>query len=1002
MIQVVALSLMGHAATLDALQGVETPDISLNGAWHFQLPAPVGFWKEPAVSAGWKAMPVPGDVFREGHLIKEDEPFAYKRKVLIPADYAGQQIRLRFEGAHEYARVWVNATYITEHQGGWTPWECEITAAVTPGEEAWIAVELTDLKKDIAFNGKRLRAIGGLVRSVTLQARPKTMFEFPIVSSPFAENGRDATLTVVGQVASPDPQASASFRLFDPAGQEVNISPARCVLDQAQVTWTALVKSPETWDAEHPRLYRLEITSKAPNQAEAVYSRQIGLRDIGFDDKKNLLINGKVVKLRGANRHLVNPLRGFVPDEEIDRRDAELFKEANMNFVRTSHYPPGIGFAEQCDRSGIYMILESAVLDVGKKNRPSKGMHDDPKYEHLFVNQLREMVLNYGSHPAIILWSTCNESLYGKNMQASYDFVHAQDPTRPVIASYQVVEDPEHKSYDVKSSHYPRWDRDYEVTTMPTIYDEWMHVLGHTAQEWRHDPNSRDYWGRSLDEAWSRLFPANGSVGAAIWNFVDDMTIQTDPTQKSARGATRRMNPETAKLVVTGNPSNITGTARWGIIDEWRRPKPEFWNVKKAYSPARLLKTAVRDADPAAPISLPIHNRYDHTSLDEITLVMSYEGKTVRLPCPSIPPHQKGAIELPAADWKAGTTVDLSFVDAAGRLVDRYVITLGEVADPVAPAVSRTPEVTEEDGKILVQGDAFCFVVNRESGLIQRIEHDAEVMKLTGPLPHIVKLEEYLYEGVNPAIGAGLKTVMPKTVSYDSPLFKAWKKTSIRIEEKDQSVEIHVAGRLDAMEVTYIYILGANGRFDIAYHFDKIPPLVVENKKRDRGGPLNLEVGIKFLASDQFDRSSWDKQAYWSTYPEGHIGRSTGSIALFTTDKPEWAQKPDTPWAQDVWDFYFMGWGVPGGKLLTYEAYAAKQAIRTYTLEDTNASMALTVYGDGKTTTARFGQFSDQTYYLYLLDTLDYHLRWGNYSAEIRPSAQHQGVARLALKKGAE
>ncbi|HAR67583.1 MAG TPA: hypothetical protein DCR55_15440 [Lentisphaeria bacterium] len=61
-------------------------------------------------------------------------------------------------------------------------------------------------------------------------------------------------------------------------------------------------------------------------------------------------------------------------------------------------------------------------------------------------------------------------------------------------------------------------------------------------------------------------------------------------------------------------------------------------------------------------------------------------------------------------------------------------------------------------------------------------------------------------------------------------------------------------------------------------------------------------MGIKFLASDQFDRSSWDKQAYWSTYPEGHIGR-------FTTDKPEWAQKPDATWAQDIWEFYFLGWG---------------------------------------------------------------------------------------------
>ena len=149
-----------YLAGIDRLDGVKNPDISLNGEWHFQLPAREGFWKEQAEPVGRKTMPVPGDVFREGHLIKEDEPFAYKRKVVIPKDSAGHQIRLRFEGAYEYARVWVNGIYITDHQGGWTPWECDITASVIPGEEAWLAVELTDLSKDIAFNGKRQRAIG--------------------------------------------------------------------------------------------------------------------------------------------------------------------------------------------------------------------------------------------------------------------------------------------------------------------------------------------------------------------------------------------------------------------------------------------------------------------------------------------------------------------------------------------------------------------------------------------------------------------------------------------------------------------------------------------------------------------------------------------------------------------------------------------------------------------------------------------------------------------------
>ena len=548
----VGLGLECSASSLDTLEGVENPDVSLDGTWHFQLPAPAGFWQEQSEPTDWKTMPVPGDVFREGHAIKEDIPFAYKKKISIPEDFTGQQIRLRFEGAHDFTKVWVNGKFIRDHQGGWTPWECDITSAVKPGQDAWIALEITDKSKDIAFNGKRLRPIGGLVRSVTLQARPMTHFEFPIVSSPFSEDGNTAQLTIIGQVESPQAEGTATFQLFDPAGKEISLSPDSCSLENAQVTFTTPVTAPRTWTAEKPVLYRLKVTSTAPGQATSSYSKQIGFRDISFDANKNMLINGKVVKLRGANRHLVNPLKGFVPELAINQRDAELFKEANMNFVRTSHYPPGNGFIKQCDRQGLYVTLETAVLDCGKANRPSVGMNDDPQYQHLFINQLRETVLNYGSHPSVVLWSICNESVYGVNFQASYDYVHKQDPSRPVIASYQVKKDKEHSSYDVLSGHYPEWDADFTKNPLPTVYDEWMHVLGHTAQLWLHDTNSRDYWGRSIDKAWSNLFPADGSVGAAIWNFIDDMTIVENPVKIAAQGAMRMLPPAKAKQVVTG------------------------------------------------------------------------------------------------------------------------------------------------------------------------------------------------------------------------------------------------------------------------------------------------------------------------------------------------------------------------------------------------------------------------------------------------------------------
>jgi len=375
---------------------------------------------------------------------------------------------------------------------------------------------------------------------------------------------------------------------------------------------------------------------------------------------------------------------------------------------------------------------------------------------------------------------------------------------------------------------------------------------------------------------------------------------------------------------------------------------------------------------------------------------VSYDGKTQELACPPIAPHQKGTIELPAADWKAGTEVAVSFLDRSKKLIDDYNITLGTPAKPEAPALEGAPEVVEAEGQITIQGEEFAIVIDRATGLIQSIKHGEASVPLVGPMPHIYKFHEFLKLGINPDIG-NTPSHVGKTSIYDSPLLEAWKFKDLRIEKKDNAVVVHVAGQFDSFDVDYTYTVAANGRIDIGYDFKNLPALDTTGMVPKSGDPVDLEVGIKFRTGDQFDKLHWDKKTYWSAYPEGHLGSAKGSIELFTTDKPVWAQKPTQSWNKDVWDFYLMGWPTPEGKLLTHEASAAKQAIRTYTLDDKEADLALTIYGDGETTTARYGQFKDNQYYLYLLNTLDYALKWGNYSANNRPEPNHQGVARLSL-----
>lgn len=984
----------GFVAGTLKVSGVASAVIRLDGIWKFNMKAPEEFWKNEFVPDAWGDMPVPGDIWAQGVEFWYDQPVAYKKRIDIPADFVGQRVILHFDAVHNLATVWVNGQEVTTHQGGWTPWECDITDHVTPGQAAWVTLRVTDLSREISFNGKAQRPIGGITRSVELRARPATFFQLPIVSTPFDGGFENATLQVVGRVTRPAPGAQASFRLFDSSGKEIKLDPHTVPLDQEIVTFKTPVARPVLWDAEHPNLYRLEITVKGKGQSDATYSRRIGFRDIRFDGKHNLLINGKVVKFRGANRHLSNPTGGKVPTAEYERLDTELAKEANMNFFRTSHYPPGVGLLEQCDEIGMYVTVESAIEGGGQPGRPSEGMHDDPAATRYFLSQLEEMVLNYGSHPSVIIWSTANESRYGLNFLESYKLCKRVDPSRPVIASYQQIEDAKHESYDIYSYHYPTWNCDFTKVTMPTFYDEWIHVLGHGAPEWFHDPNGRDYWGRSLDMAWTSLFPADGSLGGAIWNYIDDVTYLPDPglNLKTHDRPRRFLAPGSVRCHTPVPRGNVFGVARWGVIDEWRRKKPEFWNTKKAYSPVRVLVREVTDFQPGQPLSLPVHNRFDHSDLAEITMRVTYDGSQRALKCDALAPHAQGKLTIPAAGWREGTELRIEFMDQAGRIVDIENIAIGKPVTPQPVRATPGAKIEKADDRMLLVCGKAVFTLNAGTGLFESFADKAASHTFAGPHLHLYLTDEYFEKIPENNQERG------RTVTYDGPDVATWKLLKLETESQSGVVRLRVEGSYGDIGVMYTYTIGGNGRLDVDYAFTNIPPLVASNKLREESGQITLEAGIKFKMDDSFDRLTWHRKGYWTYYPDGHQGALKGSVPLFTEVKPPWRQHPGQPWESDVHDWFYQGVDVPAGKLMPNIAKSAKMGIYDYTLSAGPSDGALTVYGNGEGLSARFMRVANGDYELHLLDTLDYRLRWGNYSAKHPITSARSGTVRLEAK----
>ncbi|MCP4313350.1 MAG: hypothetical protein GY790_18995 [Bacteroidetes bacterium] len=979
------------------VDNVENADISLNGIWKLTLDPPDDFYKNEVLPEQWQDAEVPNELLAQGFMIEMDKPFVYKRPIDIPNDFAGNRILLNFKAINNLAKVYVNGTYVTKHQGGFTEWHCDITDFVEPGKKAWLAVEVTNISREISFNGKAQRPTGGIVRDVLLQARPKAFMPFIIVSSPFDDSFTNATLQITGLVNNPSDEVMASFQLFDPDNKKVALKNNSLNLSEELVYFSVPVENPVKWDAEHPNLYRLQVTIEGNGQNKTSYSKQIGFRDIRFDEQNNLLINGKITKLRGGNRHLSNPTGGKTPTREYEYLDTKLAKEANLNFFRTSHYPPGEGLLTECDKQGMYVTVESAIVDVGKSNRPSRGMESDPDETKHFLSQLKEMILTHGSHPSAIVWSTANESVYGLNFQLSYEFCKQLDPSRPVISSYQVRKDTNHASYDIYSDHYPKWNKDYSDVFMPTIYDEWMHALGHTSHEWFHDPNGRDYWGRSLDIAWSNLFPtATGSIGGAIWNYIDDVTYYPEPLGEAPKARRSHADAKASRMYMEKPEGNVFGVARWGIIDEWRRKKPEHWNAKKAYSPIKISQTRLSSFTPNQALALEVNNRYDHTRLDEISMKITYNGESKTMNCPPIEARQKGSLGIPAFNWKEGTAFLLEFYNRDKELVDIYRVALGE-EKPVQiekPGGKVKVETTAE--LITIKGDRVEYHINPKTGLFISAQVNGENIELDGPYTHIYSLEEY---GKSNPITMQTR---PNSVIYDAPVPSKWILKDYKIESSENGVKISVEGKLEEITVIYTYTVGGNGRMNIDYHFSDIPELETPDKNIDYKsghqniGERNLETGIKFIVGDNFDELAWNRKGYWSYYPEDHISTLSDRVPLFITEKPVYRQHPNQPWRMDVHDWYYQGVEVPDGKLLPRVAQGAKVGIYNYDLLDDQKQL-LSVLGDGESTTVRYNRDRDRQYYLYILDTYDVNLRWGNYSAFNLHTSEKSGKAMLQL-----
>jgi len=743
---------------------------------------------------------------------------AYRTTLAIPADYAGHRVVLRFEGVSNAAKIWVNGKFVRDHWGSFMPFTCDITDFVEPGEPAELVVGVGDNRTGLA---QYVRA-GGLQREVKLFAEPLDYVTRFHVSTDFDTDYRDATLKVWLRLDfHGGDNARVKLALKNAQGQAVELTPS--VVELTRVTPETItsvpVIRPRKWDAEHPNLYTLEASvAGADGTVLQTLSRKFGFVKLEQSGRQ-ILVNGHPVKLRG--------LWGgnSVPDMVAN----------NINHTRQKWVTDDL--LVDCDRLGVYVTDENPV-DFSRNPVAS-----DPQFLPQYLSFMADLVERDRDHPSVIMWGLDNESEYGANVEPTYKYAHAEDPQRTAMFSWgSHIPIDRALPYDVYSFHYPPFDGDLASygnsafnshslvrdrqpqPEIPVIADEYAHLPIYNPDELRRDPNVHNFWGESIKYYWEKMFVTDGCLGGDIFGL------------PGARGAL----------------------------------PPEYWLIKKAYSPVRVDNQVLTNPGAGKPLEIPVKNWFDHTDLSELKVHWSIGTESGDLSGPVIAPHTAGQLEIPARNWQDGEVVGLKFVRADGLVVEESALPVSPKIPALPVAQGPAPQITQNVNAITVAGGDFAIVFSQQTGLITRGTFQGMDIIQDGPRLHIVATDQ------------GKSTV-------DLP---PWTLKQIATATEGREAVVHIAGNYGPALVNFELRIDGNGLITTKYTlgaFPFTPPEAHAHPWNNSHYGGFSEVGILFVLTNGVDRLAWNRKSLWSVYPADHIGRSIG-VAQRAGTSGSWGQ----------------------------------------------------------------------------------------------------------------
>jgi len=621
-----------HAQPVDALPvSVADGATSLNGSWTFRyIPgldagADERFVAPAFDTSAWKPIAVPGhwelQGFAEPQYADALQPGLglYRRTFRTEKAWADQRVFLRFEGVLFGFAAFVNGKPVGEWASGFNPATFDITDALAPaGAENVLAVRVTTRSKGWDFDTMDCWSISGIYRDVTVFALPATHLQDLATRTALQPDG-SAQLAIDALASG---SATLTGRLRAPDGRVVQTFETALAADGRGAA-TVSVARPTLWTAESPSLYRLELELKSAGRILQRHATRIGLRQVTIEEGI-LKLNGTPIKLRGVNHHEIWP-EGRVSTEANTRRDLQLMREANINFVRTSHYPPHPRLLDLCDELGLY-VLDEVPFIHGRQHLT------DPDFQDTLYTRARATVLRDKNHASVLFWSLGNENPINELGNNTGRYVKQLDPSRPImfptIGSYFAANYPKMADVqDIYAEHYPPLKRVRDHARdlrRPILFTEYAHQRGLARA------------GTAVQELWEEFYRSPRIAGGAIWMFQDQGLLRTAADASSV---------ENGDLMAWLDDHRYYDThgffAMDGLVYSDRTPQIDYWLVRKVYSPVQIVGDALAVRPGAQTLSVSVENRHDFRSLAGFKLHWSLRQNRAEL--------QHGTVTLSAA-----------------------------------------------------------------------------------------------------------------------------------------------------------------------------------------------------------------------------------------------------------------------------------------------------------------------------------------------------------------